>query len=248
MRRISAAILFAGLSLGLAETAAAADLPVKAAAIAPVPIVYNWTGFYLGINGGGGWSRESWVDNSLSGLPSTDFRPAGGVFGGQLGYRWQWNQLVFGVEGSWDWAGLSDSFTGVSQGFGFTEGLKIKSLYTVTGQVGWALDRTLIYVKGGWAGATTHATVVNDNAQGGVFSTGDTPQTVHGWTVGGGIDYAIWQNLIVGIEYDHFDFNYDPFLITLSDPFNIPAGTPLVVSSTSRLTVDQVVARVSYKF
>ena len=227
----------AAAAVGFIGSANAADLPTKAP-MAPAPMVapaFSWTGIYLGINGGWGWGREDWLDNT--GAASINFRPDGGVFGGQLGFRWQWNQLVLGIEGTWDWAGLKDTVDNTLT-TGFVEEFRVRSLYSVTGQVGWAWDRFLIYAKGGWAGATTRA---NLSA---VFGGGaENSQTVSGWTVGGGIDYAIWQNLIIGIEYDHFDFNYDPFVA----PFST-GGAPWIVTNTSRLTVDQVVGRLSYKF
>ena len=153
---VTAAII---ATLVFAATANAADLPTKAPVYkAPPPLVsYNWTGLYLGINGGGAWGREDWLDNvgAGGGVPE-NFRPNGGVFGGQLGFRWQWNQLVLGIEGTWDWAGLRDT---LAPGGG-TEEFKITSLYTATGQIGWAAwDHSLVYVKGGWAGAATKADV-----------------------------------------------------------------------------------------
>jgi outer membrane immunogenic protein len=229
---ITVAVAIAAFSF--VNAASAADMPTKAP-MAPLPVVYNWTGLYVGINGGGAWGREDWLDNvgAGGGIPE-NFRPDGGVFGGQVGWRWQWNQLVLGIEGTWDWAGLRDT---VAPAAGATEEFKVTSLYTATGQVGWAWDRYLVYAKGGWAGTRTKFDV---NASGDMAS---NPQTVNGWIVGGGVDYAIWQNLILGVEYDHFDFNYDPFTVAGS-----AGGAPLIVTNTSRLTVDQVVARVSYKF
>jgi opacity protein-like surface antigen len=93
-------------------SANAADLPTKAPAYkAPPPLASdNWTGLDLGINGGGAWGREDWLDNvGAGGCVPENFRPNGGVFGGQVGFRWQWNQLVLGIEGTWDWAGLRDT-------------------------------------------------------------------------------------------------------------------------------------------
>src|SRR5262245_56469179 len=120
----------ASLATSAMGTAIAADMPVKTAPPIFMPF-YNWTGFYVGINGGGGWSRESWTD---SGIGAVTHRSNGGMFGGQLGYRWQINQFVVGVEGMADWANLKDSVTVL----GLTENFKVNSLYTVTGQLGWA--------------------------------------------------------------------------------------------------------------
>jgi outer membrane immunogenic protein len=225
-------------AFGFVNAASAADMPVKAPMAAPLaPPLYNWTGFYIGINGGGAWAKESWADNTIgAGGGIVGLSPSGGVFGGQLGYRYQWNQIVFGIEGTLDWADLTNSATNPT----YTVELKVRSLYTVTGQVGWAgIDRALLYVKGGWAGAATRATV-NIN---GIIDTASNSQTNNGWTVGGGVDYAVWQNWILGVEYDHFDLNYGAF----SAPFSL-GGTPWFVTSPSRLRIDQVVGRLSYKF
>jgi outer membrane immunogenic protein len=218
-------------------SASAADLPAKAPIYKAPPLLasYTWTGLYLGINGGGAWGHEDWLDNvGAGGGVSENFHSNGGVFGGQVGFRWQWNQLVLGIEGTWDWAGLRDT---LAPGGG-TEEFKLASLYTATGQIGWAgWDRFLVYVKGGWAGGAAKADV---NLHGDIAS---NSQTVRGWTAGGGVDYAIWQNIIVGVEYDHFDLNYDPFIAPGS-----AGGAPWIVTNTSRFNVDQVVARLSYKF
>lgn len=223
-------------AFGFVSAASAADMPVKAARAPMAPMVapvYNWTGLYVGINGGGAWGREDWLDNGV-GAPS--FSPNGGVLGGQLGYRYQWNQLVLGVEGTWDWASLRDTAASAV----FTEEFKIKSIYTVTGQAGWAWDRWLLYVKGGWAGARTSLDLAGGFLAG---FTASHSQTANGWTIGGGIDYVVWQNWILGVEYDHFDLNYGAFTAPASN-----GGVPLFVTNTSRLTIDQVVGRLSYKF
>jgi outer membrane immunogenic protein len=107
---------------------------------------------------------------------------------------------------------------------------------TSTGQLGYAWDRWLAYAKGGWAEASTHL-FVNGPV------TASNSQDPNGWTIGGGVDYAVWPNLIFGVEYDHFSLNYKPFVAPVSN-----GGAPLVVANTSRLTLDQVVARLSYKF
>jgi outer membrane immunogenic protein len=219
--------LLGAATLGI-SVANAADMPVKAPAM--VASAYNWSGLYIGLNGGYGWGRESWIDNT--GAPSVSLSPKGGVFGGQIGYRWQWNQLVLGVEGTWDWASVKDNVAATAI---FSEEVKVKSIYTLTGQAGWAFDRWLPYVKGGWAGAQTDFNFFNPTPS------GSTSITVNGWTVGGGIDYAVWQNLIVGVEYDHFSFNYPNFNLVTT------AGL-LTITNASRLTVDQVVVRASYKF
>ena len=103
-----------GLSaLGMAAPASAADLaarPYKA----PPPVmaaIYDWSGFYIGLNGGWGQSRNCWDFVPVTGAVVADGcrNGSGGIVGGQLGYRWQTGQFVFGLEGQGDWADLSST-------------------------------------------------------------------------------------------------------------------------------------------
>ena len=83
-------------------SARAADIPARYPMPYRAPVygaVYNWTGFYLGINGGGGWGRSQW-----DGIDK--FNISGGLIGGTVGYNWQINQLVIGAEGDIDWSGV----------------------------------------------------------------------------------------------------------------------------------------------
>ena len=98
--------------VGIAAPASAADMAVKARPPAPVLApIYDWTGFYIGANGGWGQSRNCWdfVDDCAGGAFAEGCRErSGGLFGGQIGYRWQANQWVFGLEAQGDWADLSN--------------------------------------------------------------------------------------------------------------------------------------------
>lgn len=244
----------------IAGPAMAADMPLKAPP-APMAPVFSWTGLYLGINGGGGWARDNWLDDNgtpagcggtfatpLANCP-VNFRPEGGIFGGQIGYRYQFNgNWVIGIEGTAAWADLDQSVALPNAAFpGLTEELKVRSLYTATGQVGYAWNQALLYVKGGWAGANTNWTAGSATALpvGGVPNTPFTAtnsQDNSGWTVGVGLDYAFWNNFVLGIEYDHYDLGYSSFIAPVSN-----GGTP-AVATPGRLTVDAVVGRLSYKF
>jgi outer membrane immunogenic protein len=227
-------LAFASVSLLLAGPAFAADLAVKAPVYkAPVVAPFSWTGFYVGIEGGGGWAQESWLDNGDGVTPN--FKPNGGIFGGQVGYRWQTGQLVLGVEGTAAWADLND----ISTAGPASETFKVQSLYTATGQVGYAIDRWLPYVKGGWAGASTNL-AWQDSA---FPASASHSEFNNGWTVGGGLDYAVTNNIIVGVEYNHYDLDFGNFTAPASN-----GGTPLITTNSSRLTIDSVLGRLSYKF
>ena len=108
MRRFAVASLGA---LVLSITAAqAADMSVKAPVYKAPPIVlYNWTGFYVGINGGGGWGRSDHTDTA--GVTTGKFNISGGLIGGTVGYNWQNANWVLGLEADWDWASINGSTT-----------------------------------------------------------------------------------------------------------------------------------------
>lgn len=142
-----------------------------------------------------------------------------------------------GPAGTAAWADLNDTVN-VPAFAGETETFKVRSLYTATGQIGYAFNQALLYVKGGWAGANTRATLTAP----GVFTAANS-QDDSGWTVGVGLDYALINNFVIGVEYDHFDLNYSAFTAAVSN-----GGTPWFVTAPSRLTIDQVVGRLSYKF
>jgi outer membrane immunogenic protein len=221
---IAAAALYSAPAL-------AADIPVKAPMAAP----FNWTGFYFGGEAGGGWGREHWLDNSGGVSPRENFHPDGGIFGGQAGYRWMAGPMVLGIEGTGAWADLK----GTSNNTPITETLKVRALYTGTAQVGFAQGPWLAYVKGGWAGASTNLFFSNP----GFPITATNKQDPHGGVIGGGVDYAASPNWIFGVEYDHFDLGLRNFTAPVSN-----GGVPLITTNVSRLTIEQVVARLSYKY
>jgi outer membrane immunogenic protein len=176
-------------------SATAADLPPRyQQPYAKAPIyspVYNWTGFYLGINGGGGWGRSQWdgVDK---------FNVSGGLIGGTIGYNWQINQFVLGAEGDIDWSGMRGSTNTACP-----PGCDTRNhwLSTVRGRLGFAFDRFLPYVTAGLAVGDINATVPG-------FPAGST--TAAGWTVGAGLEFGIVSNVSVKAEYLYVnlgDFN-----------------------------------------
>ena len=98
------------MALGMAAPASAADMAVKAAPVPYIAPMYNWTGLYIGGNGGWGSSHSCWDTVDPFGINVRDIcrSRSGGVVGGQIGYRWQASQWVFGLEAQGDWADLSN--------------------------------------------------------------------------------------------------------------------------------------------
>src|SRR3954466_5716861 len=139
--------------IAFAAPAAAADLAARPYTKAPAMIaaVYDWSGFYIGANGGWGSSRNSW-DSVLPFVvgPEGSHDATGGTVGGQVGYRWQTGTFVFGVEAQGNWADFKGSNASVLFP-GFVNNSKSDAFGLFTGQVGYAANNVLLYVKGGAA-------------------------------------------------------------------------------------------------
>jgi outer membrane immunogenic protein len=177
---ISKRILFASLTVSALfaiGAASAADLPVKAPPAAAA--VANWTGFYLGVNGGGSIGVDSTTQATsftstllgTNGLLNSSNRLAstGGVFGGQVGYNWQTSPLVvLGVEADWQWTSQSATATNSTppaslgffgaggNGFGYSLATeqKVTDIGTARVRGGILLHDTLLYATGGLAWGT----------------------------------------------------------------------------------------------
>jgi outer membrane immunogenic protein len=259
MRRTVLALpIFAAMPIAAAS---AADMAVRAPPAAPPPYqVYSWTGFYVGIEAGGGWaSSTSTVVTSISAtannppgtqFPSQDYSGAlGGFYGG---YNYQFNQFVVGVDGDWTWASLTanDSVVAVlpPHDIGFRND-KIDWVATATGRVGYAVDKWLFFGKGGWAWAQFSGSTADQTLVGGVpvaFST--SQETRDGWTAGGGLEYAVTPNIIFKLEGDYVKFNTSNF--NINETVIAGANKGLVValgrSATSNLTMFK--GGLEYKF
>ena len=172
-----------------AMPASAADLPRGTPYRAPVYAPqYNWTGFYLGINGGGGFGDSDWNGFAVSNNPS------GGMIGGTAGYNWQGagSPWVFGLEGDIDWTNIKDSTACGA----LNCQTKNNWFGTVRGRVGYAFDRFLPYFTGGLAVGDVEA-----NRTGFAGS----KDTNAGWTVGVGIEGVIAGNWTAKLEYLYAD-------------------------------------------
>ena len=190
-RFVVACVGLAGLWALAGGTAGAADLqpryqPVPRAAI--YSPIYNWVGFYLGINGGGGWGRSQW-----DGVGKFDV--SGGLIGGTIGYNWQFGQAVVGIEGDIGWSGIRGSTTVLCPA-----GCETRNhwLATTRGRVGYSFDRFLPYLTAGLAFGDINATT--PGFPGGNIITA-------GWTVGGGLEFGLVPNVSVKAEYLYVDLS-----------------------------------------
>jgi outer membrane immunogenic protein len=197
-------ILAAASMLTLASGSAfAADLrmPVKAPA-AYVADTFNWSGFYLGVQGGGGFGRSSF-DFPAASVPHNT---SGGLLGGTIGYNWQSSNWVFGVEGDGAWARINGSSACPNPAFACRT--TINSFSTLRGRLGYAWGPTMIYATGGAVGAHINARTVNlagvAQAPSGTAVNGQERYRV-GWTAGAGIEYMFAQNWSLKAEALYFD-------------------------------------------
>jgi len=207
MKRVllGAAGLIAALSV--AAPASAADLAARPYTKAPpamIAAIYDWSGFYVGLNGGGGEARKCWDINNNLGVPvAPAFREGcrdatGGLAGGQIGYRWQSAPWVFGVEAQGDWANFKGSSTSAFFGPLVTDQSKVNAIGLFTGQVGYAWNNVLWYVKGG---AAVAGDKYNGQLLGIVVDTAS--ETRWGGAVGTGVEVGFAPNWSVALEYDH---------------------------------------------
>ncbi len=220
------------ITLGAAAPAAAADLPARAPAPyakapAMIEAAYDWSGFYVGINGGGATGNVDWNEDLVGDEGS--HRVSGGTVGGQIGYRWQMSSWVFGLEAQGNWADFSGS--NVSLQTGLQNQTKIDSFGLFTGQIGYAWDRALVYVKGGAAVTSNKYNVTDTGAL-----VDNANETRWGGAVGVGFEYAIVPNWSLGFEYNH--------LFMGSNDVIFASGT----SDQIKENVDIFTARVNYRF
>ncbi|MCK1515486.1 porin family protein [Bradyrhizobium sp. 190] len=231
--------------VGIAGPASAADMAVKARPPAPVLApIYDWTGFYIGANGGWGQSRNCWdfVNDGvfvLGTFAEGCNSRSGGVAGGQIGYRWQANQWVFGVEAQGDWADLSHTRVSLLDP---TLSLRTKTdgIGLFTGQIGYAWNAALLYIKGG-AAVTSNRFSILDNLNFGA-ELASASSTRWGGVVGVGFEYGFAPNWSVGLEYDHL------FMGDANNTFTIVAPFAAVLNNRVSQDVDMVTLRLNYRF
>lgn len=196
--------ILAGAALvGTAVSAQAADLPAKAPYLkAPVAVIYDWTGFYIGANVGVGLARDLTVHNYTAGGTANNFyqQPQGALGGGQVGYNWQTNSflgpILLGVEADIQGTGLSDGRTTLAAlGGPVNYNQKLDWFGTARGRIGLVKGPVVSYFTGGLAYGSVKTTINEPTA----VSTLSRTQT--GWTIGSGVEAALGGNWTGKIEY-----------------------------------------------
>jgi outer membrane immunogenic protein len=229
--------------LGLSAAAFAADLPSRRAAPAPyvaVP-VFTWTGFYVGVNAGYGFTNDN-HDNYYGATTyyGDNSSRDGFVGGGQIGYNYQIGQFVIGIEADAQFADLGRKndyvygATPTTYGYG-NQG--IDWFGTVRGRLGYAIDRMMIYGTGGFAYGGGDD---NNSYYGATTYYGNRDKTRTGWAAGGGVEYAFTPNLTGKIE---------GLFVSLDRNNSYYAATPVVYGTTNNNDEFPVVrAGLNYKF
>src|SRR4051794_16192302 len=230
------------MAMGLAAPASAADLAARpyTKAAPMIAAVYDWSGFYIGANGGWGQSHNCWgyvpVAGAVIGEGCAD--RSGGVAGGQIGYRWQAGQWGFGLEAQGDWADLHSSRVSIINP-AFSTAVKTDGIGLFTGQIGYAWNAALLYVKGGAAVTSNRYDIFTTLGGVGVASASSTRW---GGTVGVGFEYGFTPNWSFGVEYDHL------FMGDANNSFSVV--NPIVAGAANRISqdVDMVTVRLNYRF
>jgi outer membrane immunogenic protein len=236
-------VLAASIVVFGTAAASAADLAPRYYK-APPPVLspmYDWSGFYAGINGGWGTSHNCWTRTAgavVAPVSEGCHDADGGTVGGQIGYRWQASNWVFGLEAQGNWADFRGSNISLLFGGLATNRTKIDAFGLFTGQVGYAWNNVLAYVKGGAAvtdnrynGLATVSGLVTDSAG---------SNTRWGGTVGAGIEYGFAPNWSAAVEYDHLFMGTNNYAFTV-------AGLATRNESIKQ-DADLVTARVNYRF
>jgi outer membrane immunogenic protein len=222
-------IAAAGL-VALAVPALAADMPVKASPPAPLP-EWTWTGFYVGVEGGGAWGSSV---QSFVGGTTGRYDIHGWEGGGTLGYNWQVQHWVFGIEGD-----ISDGRVRGTTGSSLTYGCgsicatKVEAFDTVRGRVGYAFNKFLLYGTGGMANGQ-----IQSDLNGGILTHWRT-----GWTAGAGAEYSFAPHWSAKLEWLYVNFhNYQ--WTNVNNGFYACAG----VNCTTDARFNVVRAGINYTF
>jgi outer membrane immunogenic protein len=229
------------LALGAVAPAVAADLPAAPtykAAPAMMPAIYDWSGVYVGINGGWGTSSRCFDVTGPAVIgPDGCHTTSGGFAGGQAGYRWQTGSWVWGFEALGDWASLRGSSVSLIRPAN-TDRSRVDAFGLFTGQVGYAWNTALLYFKGGGAVIADRNDIISNGAIV-ATSSGDNRW---GGVVGAGIEFSFAPNWSAAIEYDHL------FVANANTTFTNPVGGAVVSTERIHGDTDLVSVRVNYRW
>lgn len=258
MRRLSPALLVGiAAASALATAASAADMPAPAApAYTPPayrPVIYDWTGIYVGAHVGG-----AWMNDVVTTTTTTILQPAGtatkvapmGVAGGlQAGVNFQFSPVVVGFEGAWTWTSLTGTHITTSPLTGaFSQSSTSAAPYlaTAAGRIGFAANDFLFYAKGG--GAWMRVDYTQTVAAGPVFSQQTQNANRSGYVAGAGVEFGMTENLSAKLEYDYLGFGTKTYTFAnLSAPVG-GVNTPFALPVSWKSSLQMVTVGMNYRF
>lgn len=253
MKRVFAFTAGMSVLFGAAGLASAADMAVKAPPMAPVVAVYNWTGCYVGVEGGGSWGRDraisnganNGVVNGTAGALKTAGDLSGGLIGGTIGCNYQRDRWVFGIEGDGSWSGKTGSSNLVAPPFvaTFREDVSQSYIATIRGRIGFAVIPTLlVYGTAGGAFADLRIHEFDPTAAagsaGGIGAT--ETHSFAGWTAGAGVEWGFAPSWSAKVEYLYMDLGSKGFFQT--------TATGCCTFQSTHLTDNIVRAGINYRF
>jgi outer membrane immunogenic protein len=240
--------------------AIAADMPLKAPIMAPVP--WSWTGFYIGGNVGAGWGNKWWDNNDpldnafFFGFPGTGLGTTsmdGFLGGGQVGFNWQNGLAVFGIETTWSWTDMKGHFAaGLPGTLTITPTSKLDWIGTVVGRVGVSVDHAFLYVGAGaaWTKEEDGAASFGPGF-GGVFGSQNisysASQTESGWTFLTGLEYAFSPNWSARLQYNFYDFENNSIKLLSGNPATT-AITGATLGVSTPLRIHAIAAGLNFRF
>jgi outer membrane immunogenic protein len=251
MKKILLALSALAIGTVAASAADLAPAPYQKAPVVVPPPVFSWTGFYVGANIGGAWANNNWTD-TLFGTNFNNGNNGAFIGGGQIGGNYQIGQFVIGGEWDFDWAANNNNGgNGVlipALGNTYLLTNNDRWITTVAARFGWAIDHWLLYGKagGGWVGTNNWnlTNVTTGVALGcGNFVT-NCSNSIGGWLVGAGFEYAFTNNWTVKVEYDYLGLG--------NRTINIPATAPDAIAgdtfTSNNNNVQMVKVGVNYLF
>ena len=234
-------------AIALAGSAFAADLPSRAPPpvyVPPVPI-FTWTGIYVGGQIGYAWGTSNTnLGDNFGDFVSFSTNNSGVIGGAHVGYNLQLSQFVVGLEGDVDGSSLSKSISNTALIDGgpvpTTISGNINVQGSIRGRVGYAWDRVLLYATGGVAFAGINGSISTP------FGYDSASTTRVGWTVGGGLEYAITNNWSVRAEYRYAQFGHST--VYANNSFVVPGLTAVGAFGNRTINENRVQVGFSYKF
>jgi outer membrane immunogenic protein len=228
-------------TMGVAAPTMAADLPpapTYKAAAPMMPAIYDWSGVYVGLNGGWGTSNRCFDVTGPTVIgPDGCHTTSGGFAGAQAGYRWQTGSWVWGFEALGDWASLRGSSLALITPVN-TDRSRVNAFGLFTGQVGYAWNTALLYFKGGGAVVADR----NDIISAGNVAAAASGDNRWGGVVGAGVEFSFAPNWSAAFEYNHL------FIANNNTTFTNPIGGAVVSTDRIHGDADLVSVRVNYRW